>query len=312
MVTSHDENEAFFDLFADEIATSTPMTARDLAAISIDLNSGAQPNHKTLRSAGSLRFTGHGINGHQGNAEGLFSAGSAFVHLVAAIGSSLLGARSKISENAARLTSLNLDASPEPGSIIFNLIPSIYPETELRPNGEILDDGDQLVDRAIEEIERLMGIQGIDSGDEIAVSLEHLGPMVTRALRTFVTTTSGQYLDVDFAWREPLKASRRWAMNVGDATFLRQVIEGRELDDEAVVLKGYLKTVSMSDSWVFVDDEYGTIVVNISEISGAPWSDHNPEEHIQIQAMMTVREAPGKLTRRQFKAKKFLPSSYSI
>lgn len=311
MDTSHEDNEAFFELFADEIAASVAMSARDLAAVSIDFNSGAHPYRKTLRSTGSLRFTGHGIVGHQGNAEGLFSAGSAFIHLVTAIGSSLSGARSKISETAARLTRLNLDASPEPGSVIFNLIPSIYPEAELRPDGEILDDGEQLIDRSIDEVERLMGIHGIDSGDSIAENLEHLGPMVTRALKTFVTATSEHYLDVDFAWREPLHASRRWSMNVGDATFLRHIIDGRKLDDETVILKGYLKTVSMSESWVFVDEEYGSIVINVGDIPGTPWSDHNPEEQIQIQATMSVREAPGKLTRRQFKAKKFLPATYS-
>lgn len=311
MVTPVDPNEDFFALFADDIRNSVPLSAHDLAAISIDLNSGEHENRKLSRSAGSLRFTGHGISGHQGDAEGLFNAGVAFVHLVASIGSSLSGARTKVSDSAARLTRLNLDASPEPGSVIFNLIPSIYPESEIRPNGEVLDNGDQLVDRAIQEIERLMELSGTDAGDVVADMLEDLGPMVARNLKTFVAATESQFLDVDFSWREPLKASRRWHMNVGDAGFIRHVIDGRKLDDESVVLSGYWKTVSMSENWVLVDDEFGTIVVNVGGIPGAPWTEHNPEERVQIQANMAVREAPGKVPHRSFRAKKILPSSYN-
>ncbi len=306
MDTQHDANKEFFALFADELATAVPLSASDLAAISIESNSGEEAFRKTIRSTGSIRFTGHGITGHQGDAEGLFSAGNAFVHLVTAVGSALSGARSKISENAARLTRLNLDASPEPGSVIFNLVPAIEPETELRPDGELMDDKQQLVDQAISEVERLMNLDGPATGDSLAQSLEQLGPIAARSLRTFVATTEHQHLDVDFAWRQPLQGSRRWKLSVGDSSYVRSIIDGRKLDDEPVRLTGYWKTVSMSDSWILVDDEYGTIAVNVGDIKGAPWQENNPEIRVQIDAVMIVKEAPGKLTRRSFKAKKII------
>lgn len=304
MDSKRESADDFFGLFEAEISESVTLSARDLARISIEASGGNHNLRKQTKSNGALRFTGNGIEGHQGDAAGLFRAGIAFVNLVAAVGSGIEGARTRISDHAKRLTKLNLDASPEPGSVIFNLVPAIEPESELRPDGEAIDVGTQLVDRAIERVQELMYLRGLRTGDALQASLSTLGPESARALKGFVATAVDVNLDVDFSWREPLKPERQWKLTSGDSSYLLGIINGRNLDETSVQLQGILKAVAAANTWVLVDDEYGTVAVNIEAIKGAPWRDFNPEDRVIVDAVMNTREAPGKPTTRSFKAQR--------
>lgn len=287
--------------------------AVDLARFSIQTHRGLNPLAKTERSRGALRFTGHGVAGHRAGVDEVFNAGLAFQRLVTAVGSSLKGARTRVSEKAMSLTKLQLDASPEPGSIMINLVSAADPAEELRPRGQMMDAGKQLIDESFEQLKSLLSVGGTpDTADSIAHQLHALGPRTAAALRSFAMTAGDSLFDIDVTWQQPLQPAMRWSVSASDLQFLVQLVEGRSLDEEPVVLNGTLITVSTSGTWYMREDEYGTIALDISSIEGSPWLEHNPQTRVQVDAVMSSKESPGRPVSRSFRAERILRLSMPV
>lgn len=312
MVMTPSSPEDFRRIFAQDIAAQPVLSASDLSRVSIERHRGSSTIAREAPSVGSLRLSGQGVTGHEAALDDVTTLGLAFQRLVTAVGASLGGftnIRGPIPKEFSARTVLGLRAAPRPGSIILDLSPRLDPIRELRHKGEMFNDSDtQLVDAVMSELGVLIQAAAdhqLGERDSVFSSeVRSLGPRAASALKGFALATSGSHFDLDMTWVQPLHAATRFSLSAREAVFIAQVIAGQKLDAEDVTVHGILRTVSHGKKWELMASEFGDVRIDVSELEGRPWVDWNPDDLVEVQAAMTITQAPGRTATRSLVAQR--------
>ncbi|GGJ20365.1 hypothetical protein [Paenarthrobacter histidinolovorans] len=312
MDSSPSTPDDFRRLFAEEIAAQPVLSAEDLSRVSMERHQGKSVLARDAPSVGALRLSGQGVTGHEAALDDVTSLGLAFQRLVTAIGASLGGftnIRGPIPKEFSAKTILGLRAAPRPGSIILDLMPRLDPIRELRHKGELFNDSDtQLVDAVMSELEVLVNAaadhQPGRNDSPFSAEVRSLGPRAASALKGFALAASTSHFDLDMTWSQPLHATTRFHLSARDAVFIAQVISGQKLDAENVTVHGTLRTVSHGKKWELLASEFGNISIDVSELEGRPWAEWNPDDLVEVDAAMTITQAPGRPSTRSLVAQR--------
>ncbi|HJX78593.1 hypothetical protein [Glutamicibacter sp.] len=279
-------------------------SAQDLSRYSIETHQGHNRLARTKHSRGFLRLAGPGVDGHQADAAQAFAVGIAFQKVITAFGSALHGAKASISKIAEQQTRLRLDGSPAPGSIIFNLVAASTPADELRPNGELFDKNNELlVDRSFDALNQVFSpSESFEDRETLVTQLEDLGPQAAKALRSFVTIVGDHYFDMELKWQQPLAPALHWSVPTLKSQMLRDFIALNRLDEVPVTLTGRLHTVSISNKWSLVSDEFGKITLDLADLTERISRSSFPAGSlVEANAMMTQSEGAGSKAKRDFR-----------
>ncbi|MEE6289311.1 hypothetical protein V2J52_16780 [Georgenia sp. MJ173] len=202
-------------------------------------------------SRGELRLAGSGVVGHSIRLSDLGGVLSSFQRTVSAVGGALDGitsSRGSLPASLVQRTNLRLDAAPAPGSVRLAITPEQSPAAELYPNGEVpLDDTSRpLSDRSLEEVIRLLraGATADPTAREFRAEFAELGPRAASAVRAFLKIVADDDLDLNLSWQEPRRPTISAAVTSSEARFLEQVIANNGLDDDELVVRGTVHTVS--------------------------------------------------------------------
>ncbi|MHA7153956.1 hypothetical protein [Arthrobacter sp. TMN-50] len=321
MVTLPTNPEEFLAYFAKDIAEQPVLSAADLSRVSRERHEGLQSLIREVPSAGALKLSGGGVVGHEAPLDDVTMVGMALQRLFTAVGASLEGfknIRGPLPRDLMSKTRLGLRAAPRPGSLILDLSPTISPSDELRSNGEAFNDSDtQLVDSVVSKLSDVIAAALVHEGgaaDDTAFSSEvrALGPRAAGALRSFAHATSSSNFNVDMTWIQPLHHTVKFSLSTKDAVWIESIISGRELDVESVTIHGALKTVSHGKKWDILNSEFGNVRIDISEIEGRPWADWNPDDLVEVEASMTITDAPGRPPSRALLARHIRPWDGSL
>ncbi|WP_136017930.1 hypothetical protein [Arthrobacter silvisoli] len=310
MVSLPDSNAELFALFKDQIEGQPVLSSTDLGRVSIERHAGHHELARTAPSAGAMRLTGPGVDGHEASLEDVSLMGSALQKLVSSVGASLRGfkaIRGRIPSDISNKTVLGLRAAPRQGSIILDLAPKVDPISELRRRGEIINETDsQLVDEVMTSLGVLMhAATEQESGltERFSAEVRELGPRVASALKVFAQVTSGSRFNMEFTWAQPLHATVDFSLSSRDAVWIARLISGQKLDAEDVQVHGVLRTVSHGQKWELLDSEFGKVGIDVSDLGGRPWAEWNPDDLVEIDASMTITQAPGRAPSRSLKAR---------
>ncbi len=160
------------------------------------------------------------------------------------------------------------------------------------------DSDTQLVDAVMSELGVLIQAaadhQPGEGDSAFSTEVRSLGPRAASALKGFALATSGSHFDLDMTWIQPLHATTRFSLSAREAVFIAQVIAGQKLDAENVTVHGALRTVSHGKKWELLASEFGNVRIDISEIEGRPWVEWNPDDLVEVDAAMTITQAPGR------------------
>lgn len=310
MVSLPDSPADFLAMFKDEIAEQPVLASHDLGRVSIERHIGHHELSRTAPSVGALKLTGPGVTGHEASLEDVSQTGASFQKLVSSVGASLGGfkhIRGRIPSEILAKTVLGLRAAPRPGSIILDLAPRMEPDRELRRRGEMINSSDtQLVDEAMAGIGTLMAAAAEqESGmtESFSAAVRAMGPRVASALKSFAQVTSASGFNLDMRWAQPLHETVGFQLTTKDAVWIAHIISGQKLDAEDVRVHGVLQTVRHGQKWELLESEYGRVAIDISELGGRPWAEWNPDDLVEIDASMTITQAPGRAVSRSLVAR---------
>lgn len=279
-------------------------SAEDLSRYSIETHRGHNRLARTKHSRGFLRLAGLGVDGHQADASDAFAVGIAFQKVITTFGSSIHGAKASISRIAEQQTRLRLDGSPAPGSIVFNLVAAASPADELRPNGELFDEQSELlIDRSFDTLNQIFATsESFEDREALVSRLEGLGPLAAKALRSFVTIVGDHYFDMELKWEQPLVPALHWSVPTVKSQMLRDFIALNRLDEVPVTLTGRLHTVSISNKWSLVSDEFGKVAIDLGDLAeNINRSSFPAGSFVEANAMMTQSEGAGSKAKRDFR-----------
>lgn len=284
--------------FAD--ATPPPYEPGDLSRRGIEAMVRRETGTaRSLHSSGVLRFTGAAVEGHSANLDDVGGLSSAWQKAVTATGAALENIKSirgRFSESIVLRTQLVLTASPQPGSVLFIVEPKQSPMTEAQPHGQASlteeMEARPLADRASDRLVEFLA-KGTDSGpevgDEIATQLRELGPRVGGAVNALAQAIDRSNVTLEVSWREPSKPTRRASVNPSGAKFIRQIVEGRGLDEEPETLIGPLQTISSRQRWA-IDTAEGLVQFDASELPEAELHRWKVDDWVEVAATVAVRE----------------------
>lgn len=314
MASLPDSPADFYALFKEEIAEQPVMSSHDLGRVSIERHLGHHELSRTAPSVGALKLTGPGVTGHEASLEDVSQMGASFQKLVSSVGASLDGfkhIRGRIPGEILSRTVLGLRAAPRHGSIILDLAPRMDPTQELRRRGEMISTSDsQLVDKAMACLGTLLSAAAEqESGmtEVFSSEVKTMGPRVASALKSFALVASGSGFNLDMKWTQPLHETVGFCLTTRDAVWIAHLISGQKLDAEDIRVHGVLRTVSHGQKWELLQSEYGRLVIDVSELGGRPWAEWNPDDLVEIDAAMTITQAPGRAVSRSLVAQSIRP-----
>lgn len=313
-------SEEFFQFFRAEIAAQPVLSSSDLGRVGIERHKGQTTIVREMPSVGALRLSGEAVSGHDASLESVSLLGLAFQRLVTVVGAALEGftnVRGRIPTEFLARTALNLKAAPKPGSLILDIAPTMGPDEELRGNGALFNDTDvQLLDASIERLGSLFdaAMHHEPGQDDSAFSseLRQLGPRAAGALKSFAQVTSKADIDFGLTWTVPLRPKTSITLTNRDAVWMAHVIAGRQLDAQNVKVHGTLLTVSHGKKWELHESEFGDVSIDVSAIDGRPWVEWNPDDLVEVDAEVTITEAPGRAASRSFTALSIRPWEGSL
>lgn len=270
----------------------------DLGRVSIEAMVSQADEVRDLASNGAVRISGAGVFGHAADLESVGKVATTWQRLVTAIGAALEGSKGafgRIPLRVENLTRLNLAAAPGEGSIVLRLTPASNPQVEAAPDGvrSMFDAPRPLADRASEALAQLfadVAAVGPDA-DALAAELQFFGPRVGSALRSFTDIAFQQHFDIDFEWREPEQPTRRANMSAGTAGWLRDFVDGRDLDAMESVVEGTVRTVSDISKWS-IETADGMRHIDASQLDPDVVRATTVGQAIRLLVLMRVRERP--------------------
>lgn len=285
---------------ADGPSTVTWRTPSDLARMGIEsMVADREGSARSLSSRGSLRLHGPAVLGNSAELADVGAITVSWQRAVAAVGASLEGVKSlrgRIPGDINRRCALILTSSPAAGSLVLNIAPKSNPLPEAEPNGQpaMIDAPRPLSDRASETLINLceaLGHAGPEDVDSAAANLRDLGPRVASALRGLASAVANSQVNLDVAWEEPQTPTVRSTWTTAEADWVRNFVDGRDLDAEEDVVVGRARTVSDSERWLLeVDGE--TVRVDASALELQDVRKVRPGDEVTLTVHISQRQQP--------------------
>lgn len=263
------------------------------------------PSARSSASEGSIRMSGPEVLENAADLSAVGAIATAWQRVVAAAGGGLERVRTtrgNLPTHILQRTALALNASPQPGSVVFNIIPKASPLPEVEPGGNapMVNADRPLADRASEQVIQLLRLASVEDAvfrDELSVQLQQLGPRVGGALKGLAQTLERANITLDATWAEPMTPSLRATLNPSTARWLAEFVDGRGLNSEEVEMTGVLRTISDRERWlVEVGEE--DLRMNASELDPSVASAWNVKDEVRLTVRVAVTERPDGLTRR--------------
>lgn len=260
-----------FDSLADVESPASWESPADLSRLSREVHAREAAGGVELSpSVGRTRLTGPGVVGHSAQLAPAGQFMTSLQRLVTAVGARLSGhkgARGPIPVEALIRTRLALNASPMPGSIIFEIDSASDIADERYRNGQIgmgdlLDEApaELLVERSIRTVGEILRLAQSDDPEAVGDMLERMGPKVGAAAKELSDSLSSGAFDLELEWEPPGGQRIRTGMTRHAASFLSRVVDGRDLDAEVVELRGLLRTVTDAQPQIHIELADGEIV----------------------------------------------------
>lgn len=277
--------------------------AADLSRLGVDWFRANQSDFRRDISEGKLRLSGQGISGNSGSVVGVAEAMHQFQRLILATGMSLAGQtsiRGKAPQEIVEQTRLNLNGSPEPGSLVLTMVPAMSPEQEISPTGQmdLLErQEDQVIDKVmnitISLIERGKRISlGDGETDEFLSILSESGPRVAAALRDFSLSLYRYQFEPTITWLQPRRKKLTSSLSIADLDRIGQIITSSELEREPTVVRGIIRTVSDMVPWQIETQDEVVVKVIANQIPKAQIETLSPGMLIEIKVLVTEVSGP--------------------
>ncbi|RIR09572.1 hypothetical protein D2E27_20330 [Mycobacteroides abscessus] len=295
-------------------------TPDDLARIGIEAMIAADPLGRTLTSHGDIRITGDGVTGSSARVNDVARVMTGFQRLATAVGAAQQGDKTlgrQPSADVKRRTDLLLTAAPGPGSIVLTVTPRTSPVSETgHGSGKVgmfaeLETEDQMLDTAV-----AAAIDVFTAGNDIGAApqgsafvrqLGDMGPRTASAVRDLARTLDRAQFDVEIAWRQPARATRRVAVTAAAAAYIAATVEHANLDEQPVEIIGEYLTVSAVSSWLIAPEgaDNDTLTVKLGHIDPTQTRGLAVGDRVQINATMKIETTPGGNAKTTYTAESF-------
>ncbi|EIC64884.1 hypothetical protein OUW_13530 [Mycobacteroides abscessus M93] len=295
-------------------------TPDDLARIGIEAMIAADPLGRTLASQGNIRITGDGVTGSSARVNDVARVMTGFQRLATAVGAAQQGDKTlgrQANADVKRRTDLLLTAGPGPGSIILTVTPRTSPIAETgHTGGKVgmfaeLETHDQMLDTAV-----ATAIDVFTAGNDIGPApqdsafvrqLGDMGPRTASAVRDLAKTLDRAQFDVEIAWRQPSRATRRVTVTATAAAHMAATVEHTNLDEQPVEIVGEYLTVSAVSSWMIQrgGNENDTLTVKLGRIDPSQTRGLAVGDRVRINATMKIETTPGGNTKTTYTAESF-------
>lgn len=289
-------------------------TAEDLTRIGIDAMLDTQKFGRVLASRGNIHITGDGLSDSSARVNDVARVMTGFQRLTTAVGASQTGDKAlgkQPNAEVQRRTDLLLSAATSPGSIILTFTPAVTPIDEVGNPGmvEDLESDEQMLDTAVGA-----AIEVLAAGNDIGPSsvesafvdlLSTLGPRAAAAVRDLTKTLDRARFDIDIAWRQPARTTRRVRVTARSAAYIADVVEHANLDEQPVTIIGEYLTVSAVASWLIQQDDGDTITVKLGRIDPTQTKGLAVGERIRIEAIMKTETTTGGSVKTTYTAQTF-------
>ncbi|SKU91872.1 Uncharacterised protein [Mycobacteroides abscessus subsp. abscessus] len=295
-------------------------TPDDLARIGIEAMIAADQLGRILTSRGDIRITGDGVTGSSARVNDVARVMTGFQRLATAVGAAQQGDKilgRQPNADVKRRTDLLLTAAPGPGSIVLTVTPRTSPVSETGHGGgrvgmfAELETDDQMLDTAVSA-----AIEVFAAGNDIGAApqdsafvrqLGDMGPRTASAVRDLAKTLDRAQFDVEIAWRQPARATRRVTVTAAAAAYMAATVEHANLDEQPVEIIGEYLTVSAVSSWLIAREggENDTLTVKLGRIDPSQTRGLAVGDRVSINATMKIETTPGGNTKTTYTAESF-------
>lgn len=287
--------------------------ASDLSRLGVEALAIASTVVRRDRSMGSIRLIGPGVSGHSARVEDVAKVLANFQRLVLAEGAALEGHKSVRGNPPALIVSrtrLRLDGAPSAGSLKLAFVGESEPGAEIAPDGHesLFDHSERmLVDRAVDHAIGLLALAkdigpDLDSSEFLAVLIE-AGPRVAATLGDFADSLSSAGLETELIWQRPRVKRTRVKISIAELELVSQYVASRELEKEAVELRGVIHTISdISPLKVGIGPD-DIVSVHATGLPKAVIGSINVGDFVVILADVTEEVAPGGVPTARYSAK---------
>lgn len=254
---------------------------------------------RAVSSSGHLRLHGPGVQAESADLEAVGLIAGAWQRTVTAVGAALEDvktARGRVPAHLASRTRLVLTSAPGAGSLVLSLEPRRSGVDEVAPGGQFPMFGAErpLADRASEVLIDLCSTAAeaaLSELDEFGERLRVLGPRVASSLRTLSDALVHADVALDSAWREPGSPTVRSDLSVQSARWLRDFIDGRELDAEDGTIEGVAITVSNRERWL-IETVEGAAKVRATDLDLTDVRRVRPGDFVRLAVRTTMKLQP--------------------
>lgn len=289
--------------------------ADDLARLSIESFRAERSPLRRDASAGALRLTGAGIEGHSGAIDGIAEALRNFQRLILATGLSSVGHTSLRGQPPADVvakTRLNLNGSPMPGSLVLQIMPAMSPSDEITPDGQgefFNDRQTQLVDTAMKDALGLLeeGRQIGPDADATAFlsDVAAHGPRVASTLRDFSLSLVKFEFEPDLSWTQPRQPRVRTRLKIAELAHIGELIASRKLEREPTTVRGVLRTVSEISAWQVELDGKEIVKIDAKLIPTSDTATLRTGMVVSVDVSVTEESGPADEARQNYTATSF-------
>jgi len=289
-------------------------TADDLTRIGIDAMLDTHKFGRVLASHGNIHITGEGLSDSSARVNDVARVMTGFQRLTTAVGAAQTGDKAlgkQANADVQRRTDLLLRAESSPGAIILGFTPATAPIDEIGDPGMIeeLESDEQMLDTAVGA-----AIEVLAAGNDIGPSalesafvdlLSNMGPRTAAAVRDLAKTLDRARFDIDIAWLQPARTTRRVHVTATTAAYIAAIVEHANLDEQPVTIIGEYLTVSAVASWLIKQDNGDTITVKLGRIDPAQTRGLAVGDRIRVEAVMRTETVTGGSVKTTYTAQSF-------
>ena len=257
-------------------------------------------------SVGFLHVTGPSVAGHTAPARAVGELLSSFQKAVDAVGASIQGVTSlgaSIPTALLRRTELSVVASPIPGSVVIEIMPTMSRELDFRPamsalfQVEDVSDARPLADMAVGKLIDAVGSYNPTepAGQAFLDNLSELGPRASSAMKGLCASIGNGGFDLDVKWKEPKRSERRVSVSNDNAKSMVQVIQEASTIVEDVEIVGTLETNtnSVKDRLRIKMDDGSEALVSLGDIETSSLVDVYLGQRVRVKAVRQTSKRPG-------------------
>lgn len=294
---------AFRDLMAtlsEPLPEATWSDPGDLSRISVEaMVAQVEGDARSLASSGALSLHGPVVVEHSVDLSDVGAISLAWQRAVTAVGAALEDIKSlmgRVPADITRRTTLMLNAAPLPGSLVLHLEPKSEALAETEPGGNrpMVDPTRPLADRASEQLIGLLGslaTASVDDLDSIAGQMRSSGPRVASAVRTLAQAVHSAGVSFDASWEEPHHPTARLSLTPQQAKWVKEFVDGRDLDADEAEFEGTARTVSDAERWLIETPE-GSVKVDANVLTVEQVRSVRPGDVVRLRVRVRVRQQP--------------------